>query len=457
MRANKLVLLLSLGVLSLRAQDKPSADVNLQQIMNRLDALEQENQKLVDEIHALRQELIASRTAVPSHPDAPPAAQNTSQVPLEDRVAVAEQRIREQAQTKIEAAHKLPVAITGTLLFNAFLNSRSPDNAQSSSYSDLMTGPNRAGATLRQTILGLRFDGPTVSGAKVRGDLAMDFFSGYSAPGGSWLRIRRGTMSFDWQDRSFTVGQDKPLIAPRDPHSLAEVGVPPLADAGNLWTWLPQARYEERVHFGSSSGLNAQAALLQTNESYARIEQEYANSLEKSRPALEARLAFWHKWSDTTRIELGAGFHNSTTHVLGRSVSSRLVSLDWLVVPAQKLEISGTWFHGQNFAGVGGLPQSFRIDETGVSPVHGNGGWIEFSSPLTERLTLNIFGGGQDNRARDLVAGDVSRNFSYAGNLIYRLGPNVLVSVEALQKRTRLMPGTEQIHNHYDVALGYLF
>ena len=61
-------------------------------------------------------------------------------------------------------------------------------------------------------------------------------------------------------------------------------------------------------------------------------------------------------------MELGAGFHKSTSHVLGASVGSRLVSLDWLIIPMPKLQISGTYFGGQNFAGIGGLPQSFRID-----------------------------------------------------------------------------------------------
>jgi hypothetical protein len=40
---------------------------------------------------------------------------------------------------------------------------------------------------------------------------------------------------------------------------------------------------------------------------------------------------------------------------------------------------------------------------------------------------------------------------------MYHLGPNVLVSVEALQMRTRLFSGLNETHNHYDVALGYLF
>jgi hypothetical protein len=442
--------------------------VDVQAILKRLDALEQENHKLLDEIHSLREELVRSQASTnPAAADTSsettaqtePAPQAPQQPTLEERIAVAEQRIREQAQTKVESAHKFPIKLTGMLLFNAFLNSRSPDPTPASSYEDLLTGPSRAGATLRQTLLGVQLDGPTFAGAKIRGDLMMDFFSGYSAPGGSWLRIRRGMMSFDWRNRSFTVGQDKPLIAPRDPHSLAEVGVPPLADAGNLWVWLPQARYEERLRLGNSNGVNAQIALIQTNESYARLDEEYAGELAASRPAFEGRLAYWHKWSDTRRVEIGAGVHKSTTHILGASVGSRLVSLDWLFIPTPKLQISGTYFGGQNFAGIGGLPESFRVNDSdhSVFPVHGSGGWIEFSSPLTERLTLNIFGGRQDNRARDLVNGDVARNVSYAGNLIYRVGPNVLLSVEALQKRTRLVPGSDQIRNHYDVAVGYLF
>ncbi len=54
------------------------------------------------------------------------------------------------------------------------------------------------------------------------------------------------------------VGQDKPLIAPRDPFSLAQVGVSAFTDAGNLWLWSPQVKVEERFKFGDNSGLRAQ-------------------------------------------------------------------------------------------------------------------------------------------------------------------------------------------------------
>ncbi len=55
------------------------------------------------------------------------------------------------------------------------------------------------------------------------------------------------------------------MIAPRDPDSLAQVGVSPLTGAGNLWLWQPQVRIEQRVGLGNSAGLRAQVSLFQTS------------------------------------------------------------------------------------------------------------------------------------------------------------------------------------------------
>ena len=114
----------------------------------------------------------------------------------------------------------------------------------------------------------------------------MDFWGGSSAPSAQLPRFRRGDISFDWNKRSISFRQDKPLISPYQPDSLAEVGVPPLAGAGNLWLWLPQVRYEERIHLNGNSGLTGQAALMQTDETYATLPDSFSSSLESSRPAL---------------------------------------------------------------------------------------------------------------------------------------------------------------------------
>ena len=86
----------------------------------------------------------------------------------------------------------------------------------------------------------------------------MDFFGGTGTALGQMVRLRIASVDFAWKDKTFTVAQDKPILAPREPDSLAQVGVSPLTGAGNLWLWSPQARLEQRFHFGETAGLRAQ-------------------------------------------------------------------------------------------------------------------------------------------------------------------------------------------------------
>ncbi|HEY3937210.1 MAG TPA: hypothetical protein VGL97_07250 [Bryobacteraceae bacterium] len=441
----KLPLALSLLALRLYSQEKTDPQAVMSQILERLDTLEKDNRELVQEVRTLREELNASRAP------APVAA-------LADRVAVEENRTAEQAQTKVEAANKFPIQLNGTLLFNAFVNSAN-DGKESASDYGLLAGPNRSGATVRQTLLGLTFQGPALPGSgRVNGSLTMDFWAGSADPGSNWLRLRRADVSLDWANRSFTVGQDKPLISPYQPDSLAEVGVPPLAGSGNLWLWLPQARYEERLHFGTSSGLTAQVALLQTEEDYSTLPNAYVGSFDKARPALEGRLAFWHKFDDSRRIEVAPGFHVSTTHVDGRSVNSHIASLDWSFTPSSHFEWKGTVYRGQNVAGLGALGNGFGISRSGyIKPIESSGGWTQFAVPITSRLTWNLFGGFETDGAAYLGSTSLVHEFTYASNIMYHIGPNVVISAEGLQLRTRSVSGDSEIHNHYDVALGYLF
>src|ERR1700682_4299929 len=114
MHANRWSLIFFLLPTVLPAQQK--ADV--QQILERLERLERENHNLAAEVRLLREELAASRgvtaPAVSSEAGAP--------APVEERLAVQAQRIEEQAQSKGEASQRLPLSLTGMVLFNAFLN-----------------------------------------------------------------------------------------------------------------------------------------------------------------------------------------------------------------------------------------------------------------------------------------------------------------------------------------------
>src|ERR1019366_3449077 len=155
-----------------------------------------------------------------------------------------------QAQTKVEASQKFPIRLTGMALFNAFANSKQSGGIH---YPEVAaaTGVGHSGATFRQTVLGLEFDGPeTIWGGKVSGSAYMDFYAGGTL---LEMHLRTASIGIAWKDRRVVAGLEKPIFSPRDPSSLAQVWVSPLTGAGNLWLWLPQGRFEQDVHLDPST------------------------------------------------------------------------------------------------------------------------------------------------------------------------------------------------------------
>jgi hypothetical protein len=80
------------------------------------------------------------------------------------------------------------------------------------------------------------------------------------------IRVRTATVQIDWKNTSIVAGQDKPIVSPREPDSLAQVQVSPLTGAGNLWLWQPQVRVDQRFYFGQQAGLTAQVGVYETSE-----------------------------------------------------------------------------------------------------------------------------------------------------------------------------------------------
>jgi hypothetical protein len=428
---------------------------DLQQILDRLDRIEQENKTLTDEVRALRAELAASRSAAALTVTPAPTA------PIDERVEVAEQRIADQAQTKVEASQKLPITLTGMVLFNAWMNGRANGGAEYPTTASQTNNSSAAGATISQSVLGMKFQGPEVlNGGQLSGSIYFDTWGG--SPSNSLnhlIRVRTATVQIDWKDTSIVAGQDKPIVSPREPDSLAQVQVSPLTGAGNLWLWQPQVRVDQRFHFGPQVGLTAQVGVYETSEpSYASRGGDNSAIASVPRPGIEGRFEFWRKFGEHARIEIAPGFHESTTHAGGFSAPSRLGTVDWLIQPVSKIRLTGMFFTGENAAGLGGLRQGFSIfNDIRAVPIGANGGWAQFSYLATKRLTFNIFSGEENDRAADLLSGDIHRNFMYAGNAIYRLGSNVLIGMEVSQIRTNYFLLPSKLNNHYDLSLAYLF
>ena len=90
-------------------------------------------------------------------------------------------------------------------------------------------------------------------------------------------------------------------------------------------------------------------------------------------------------------------------------------------------------------------------------PVGATGGWAQLKVRVTPRVSFNFYGGQEDDRNSDLHYGGIAKNQAYAGNIMYRLGSNVIASFEGSQVRTTYIKSGTLSFPHYDLALAYLF
>jgi hypothetical protein len=426
---SRIVLTVLLFGAGLRAQSAPE----LTKMLERLTRLEAENDALRRELAELRRD-------------------------LETRVQIQERRVDEQAQTKVESAEKFPIRMRGMLVANLFQNSPHSGGVDTPTSASRVPGRRAAGIALRQSVIGMEFRGPeTVWGGKVDGSIFMDFFEGTTelnnlAP----MRVRTGHIGLHWNRRSVTVRLDKPLFSPRDPSSFSYIGVSPLTGSGNLWRWQQQVRLEQRLGT-ETTGLRAQAALVQTTEEVGTALTP-PFPLERRRPGLQGRFAFFHRLDRDRSVEIAPSFHASTTHAGAVSVPSRLFAVDWFANPLKKVQFTGMFFAGRNVDHFGGTRQGFTVRGPGVVvPVQAKGGWGQVAFPFTDRVRLNLFGGMHDPRNRDLLANGLRVNRTGAANLMYQIAPNVFVTMEALQLRSTYPDTGTRKNNRYDLSLVYLF
>jgi hypothetical protein len=423
---------------------------DMARILERLDRLEQENLRLSQQVKQLTERLEGTASTPP--PAAAAATEEAPKLTPEDRLDIVERRLEEQAQTKVETSQKFPVRLAGMVLFNAFANSKQNGGADY----PIIAGPTGAGhdgATVRQTIIGLEFQDPSaVLGGKVHGSVYMDFFAGAN---NNAMRIRTANIQLDWKSRTIAAGLEKPIFNPREPSSLAQVGISPLTGAGNLWLWLPQVRFEQDVKFTGSTGVRAQIGAVQTRELGAYSGPVTA---EGSRPGLEGRFNFYHRLDDERRLETAVGFHTSTTHAAGTSIPSNLVSVDWFFNPWKRVEFNGAFYSGTNVAHLGsGTRQGFGAYGRYIYGIGSTGGWGQVTVHLAPRWDLHIFNGQVDDANKRLGSGAIAKNLMYGGNLYFHLAPNVITGFETTQVRTMYIGQGLRINNHYDLALAYFF
>jgi hypothetical protein len=211
------VALLALPALAL-AQSAPT----LEQIVSRLERLERENAQLRSEVAQLRSQVATLHS--PPFPGTVPGTGSAPIATVEERLDVAERRIEEQSAIKLEASQRFPIRLNGMLIANLFRNGPHAGGFDTPTVASATAGRRTAGLSFRQSIIGFDYlGGQSLLGARVRGNISMDFYEGLAESGSGYSPIRLRTASFglDWSSTSLSFGLDKPIFSPRDPNSFS--------------------------------------------------------------------------------------------------------------------------------------------------------------------------------------------------------------------------------------------
>lgn len=472
---------------------------DLRQTRGELSETREQLQQVVQELHDLRRQLGAlAPAAAPSPAPAappdytaatppPPGQSIVSSKPVEtlDDIRQNQQliaaQVEEQHQTKVESSSRYRVKLSGLILMNAFANSGAVDVPDLANRAFAPTQKTGIGATMRQTVLGLQVFGPEIAGAQTSGSLSADFFGGFpQVPYGTTagiVRLRTGSMRFDWKNNSLVMGQEAPFFSPLSPTSFATIAEPALSWAGNLWVWTPQIVAEHRFHSTENSWFSLQGGLLMPlteqvpdNPQYTGIEAGQRSR----RPALATEFA-WNAKAFGQPLLIGVGAYDShLKYDFGRETESWAVTGDWRLPLGSRFEFSGEGYRGKAVGGLGGgVWQSVAYNgdpgqaSTKFRPLNSIGGWSQLKFRANPRWELNSAAGQDNVLAEDVLwAGGLrgefiprllSRNRVAFGNVIYHPRSNLVLSFEYRHIWTWQANGASRTADQVNLGAGISF
>jgi len=359
-------------------------------------------------------------------------------------------------------AAKRTVEVTGLVLVNGFFTNARVNNSDVPQFVDSLAPASAVGGTIRQTRLGLLVTDPDVLRGSFSGEVDVDFFGGQQPSSGGrtfpLLRLRRAVGIVSWAHAQVLFGQESPLVAERSPRSLASVGFPDFAAAGNLWLWLPQFR--ATLEQGYTLRLAEQVAVLAPTSGTAQgLFNTQPDSAERSRrPYLQARVRLaWGPSDDPSEIAIGGhlGWLASADTVF----QSRAVTAD-ARFKLGPVELLAETFSGKALAGLGGggIGQSFG--PTGEA-VRTKGGWGQLNVRPRREV---IVGGGcgiddpDDGDLSDALGNPRGRlkNFVCEGHVDVRPTGPLVFGIEFRRLETTY-PSGKFTANHLNLAAGYRF
>lgn len=395
-------------------------------------------------------------------------------------------RVEEQRQTKVESGSKFRLKLSGIALFNAFSDTGNVDNLDVPSIAVPRLAGYPAGglgASLRQSIIGLAGIGPQVFGARTSADLQMGFYgglpSGYSATTSGIANLRIARIRFDWENTSAIAGLDTPFFSPNMPTTYMSVAVPGLASAGNLWTWTPTIRVEQRFG-GAGSPFRLEAGLL---DPASNINYTTNNNLRVASPSESSRIptyavrVSYNKKSEERPTSFGvAGVYSPQKFYGLYNQDGWAGTADWKFGLLARTELSGQFFTGRGIDGFGGLPENpyplqnpfiyTALTARLLGDVGVIGGWSQLKFRWNAQHEFNVAAGtGARNSAalRQALATSFpaplipARNEMIFANYIFRPRSDLVFSAEYRRLRTYEVNGGPERAGQVGLALGFLF
>jgi hypothetical protein len=404
----------------------------------------------------------------------------------EDDWGILNSRVDEQRQTKVESASRYRLKLSGIALFNAFGNFGQVDSADLPSISfPKIPGysAGSAGASVRQSIVGLSGIGPVLLGARTSADVQMDFFgglpSGYGPTSSGLAEVRLARIRFDWKNTSAIAGLDYPFFSPNLPTTYMTVVVPGFASAGNLWTWTPTMRIEQRLT-GALSLFKIEAGFMDPSSAtdYApNTNLRIASPTENSRqPTYAVRLSASTKSEDRPAAIGISGVYSPQRFIGGYEVAGWAATMDWKIPLFPRTELAGQFFTGRGLGGFGGLPMSplrpldpayyAAVTAPELANLGVIGGWSQFKIKANARNEFNIAAGTGGRNSADLRQSAASNSFLTSvparnqmlfANYIFRPRSDLLFSAEYRRLRTYEITGLPNSAGQIGLAVGFLF
>lgn len=387
---------------------------------------------------------------------------------LRQRVEDAEaalQALREQLSTEASSAlrtrSRVSLEFTGRALMHLVRNDGRTNNVDVPTFARADSGNGPQGGlamTIRQTTLGLAFQATEVLGGTFTGDLDVDFFGGQQPSSGGrtfpLVRLRTARAQLGWTHGFVLAGQEQPLITGLDPVSLASVGTPGFAGAGNLWLWLPQLR--AGVHTAGRVRVGLEGAVLAptSGDPAAGFDTQFDPAERTGTPFVQGAVRL--EWGEEERrgtVTVGL-HHGEVLDGADATHDSKAVAVSARVPLGARLELRGEWYEGQLVRGLGGgaVGQAFG---TGGAPVRTAAHWLQANVQAAPRILLGAGWGVDLPKAIDLPPAR-ERNAVTEAHVHWRPAGPLVLGLEWRSLATRYAAGTATTQ-HLNLAVGFEF